>query len=252
MNQFHSDPIYETVVLSGSDVPNEVLSLRYEVFLSGFEIFDAMESGANKKIEKDQFDIHCEHVVVLAHSEPGMAPTVIATCRILTPQGAEKAGGFYCQQLFELSPSLGVLGGLHEVSRLCVDKRYRRGHVMLRLWTAIGHICKRNRATSIIGSVSVPLDPNLEVAMGTWRKLHESRAPNRIHYAIPTIPFQSVPDFSKQIDSPSFPLAELYVRMGGELLGDPAYDKIFRTADFPMFCSMRGITKLYARRLCMT
>ena len=75
----------------------EAQRLRYRVF--------ALEMGARVPsqrhgLDADEFDAYCDHL--LARESPGGA--LIGTCRVLTAQQAQAAGGSVQREAFDLAP----------------------------------------------------------------------------------------------------------------------------------------------------
>src|SRR4030067_3646859 len=68
----------------------EAQRLRYKVFA---EEMGASLPSANEGIDRDIFDKYCEHLLVRESAEN----TVVGTYRILSPDQAERIGGYYSQ-----------------------------------------------------------------------------------------------------------------------------------------------------------
>ena len=74
----------------------QIQRLRYDVFT---EDMGAVFPDAQDGIEHDRFDPFCEHLMV-RELDTGR---VVGTYRILTPEKAREAGGYYSQSEFDLS-----------------------------------------------------------------------------------------------------------------------------------------------------
>jgi putative hemolysin len=81
-------------------------------------------------VDEDRFDAHCDHLIV-RDRESG---DVVGTYRILSPRGAEAAGGYYSEQEFDLARLHHLRPGLVEIGRSCIHADYRTGPVMMLLW----------------------------------------------------------------------------------------------------------------------
>src|SRR5882672_951653 len=116
--------------------------LRYRVF--GEELGARLK---RKHIDEDRFDAHCDHLIVrdAANDE------VVGTYRILTPEEAARAGGYYAEQLFDLAQLDVLRGRMVEVGRACVHPNYRTGAVMLLMWSTLGRYLIDNRHDYVMG-----------------------------------------------------------------------------------------------------
>src|ERR1039457_5115024 len=74
----------------------EAQRLRYKVFA---EELGANLPSAKEEIDRDIFDKYCEHLLVRDSTEN----KVVGTYRILSPDQAEKIGGYYSQTEFDLT-----------------------------------------------------------------------------------------------------------------------------------------------------
>ena len=74
--------------------------LRYKIFA---EEMGANLPSAKEGIDRDIFDNYCEHLVVRESTEN----KVVGTYRILSPDQAEKIGGYYSQTEFDLTRLIG-------------------------------------------------------------------------------------------------------------------------------------------------
>lgn len=101
----------------------QIQRLRYDVFT---EDMGAVFPQAQDGVEQDRFDQWCEHLMV-RELDTGR---VVGTYRILTPEKAREAGGYYSESEFDLSG----LGALREAAGgsgpLVYARRLpqRRGH----------------------------------------------------------------------------------------------------------------------------
>src|SRR5690606_26331538 len=101
-----SKPGQQSLVL-GLARTNEELEaiqrLRYKVFT---EEMNAVFPNAVDGLDTDRYDPWCEHLMVKETS----SNAVVGTYRLLTPEHARKAGGYYSETEFDLS-GLGHLYG---------------------------------------------------------------------------------------------------------------------------------------------
>ena len=105
--------------------------LRYQVFAGEMgAVLHTTEPG----LDIDDFDAHCDHLVVREDS----TGEIVGTYRMLSPEGARRAGGLYCVTEFLSSTLSGLRGALVETGRSCVHPDHRTGAVVNLIWAGIG------------------------------------------------------------------------------------------------------------------
>ena len=134
--------------------------LRYQVF--------AEEMGAVLQTpvaghDVDAFDDFCEHLMICDEERD----RVIGTYRLLTPAQAQRAGGLYSDQEFDLAPINAWRDKTVELGRSCVHADHRQGGVILALWGALAEFMQRNNLEAMVGCASIPMQyPGLDMAKG--------------------------------------------------------------------------------------
>jgi putative hemolysin len=213
--------------------------LRYSIFVN--------EMGA--KIEAsiadhdiDAFDDYCEHLIV----RDQLTEEVVGTYRVLTPVQAKRAGGHYTETEFDLSRLTDIKDRMVELGRSCVHPHYRQGSVILSLWGALAEFMVRNQLDIMIGCASIPMLHNGVVtgqaAASIWSQLKETHLVSpefqvKPWLALPVEQFETM----SHIDPPA--LIRGYLKLGAQVLGAPAWDPDFNTADLPMLmriCDLPG------------
>jgi putative hemolysin len=217
--------------------------LRYQVF--------AQEMGArlSTKIEGhdvDLFDDYCEHLLV----RDGQTDQVIGTYRVLTPEQAKRAGCFYSDTEFDLTRLRSVRSRMVELGRSCVHPDHRHGGVIMALWGALAEFMFRNQLDVMVGCASIPMLQNGVVtgdaAASIWRQVQEKyMAPIEFHVR-PRLPLP-VEEFDQtlQVEPPA--LIKGYLRLGAKVLGAPAWDPDFNTADLPMMMRIEDLPSRYRK-----
>ena len=222
------------------DEVREAQRLRYSVF--------ATELGARlpKTIEGhdiDVFDDYCEHLLV----RDTATGQVIGTYRVLTPVQAKRIGSTYSDTEFDLTRLRGMRKRMVELGRSCVHVDHRHGGVIMALWGALFEFMDRNRLDTMIGCASIPMLHNGvvtgDVAASIWHQLRQSHLADIQFHVRPrlALPVEQL-DHHLSIEPPA--LIKGYLRLGAKVLGAPAWDPDFNTADLPM---MMRITDLPAR-----
>lgn len=108
---------------------------RFRIFAT--EMGASLPPGSRPAHDTDSFDPFCEHLPVRAegHERHG---EVIATCRVLSPAAAQRAGSRYIDHEFDLEPVRGLLPRALEMGRVCVNPAWRNGLVVMALWRELG------------------------------------------------------------------------------------------------------------------
>lgn len=217
--------------------------LRYAVF--------AGEMGAQLQTnmtghDVDVFDDYCEHLLVSDQA----TGQVVGTYRVLTPAQATRLGGTYSDTEFDLDCLHSLRARMVELGRSCVHKDYRQGAVILALWGALGEFMVRNRLDTMIGCASIPMLHNGvasgDVAASIWRQVQKNHlAPieYRVRPHLP-LPVEQL-DGLLPVEPPA--LIKGYLRMGAKVLGAPAWDPDFNTADLPMMVRVVDLPARYRR-----
>ena len=217
--------------------------LRYAVF--------AGEMGAQLNTplpahDIDLFDDYCEHLLV---RDVG-AGQVVGTYRVLTPAQARRVGSTYSDTEFDLVRLRGLRERMVELGRSCVHPEHRHGGVILALWGALAEFMFRNRLETMIGCASIPMLHNGvvsgDVAASIWRqlqKIHLAPIEYRVLPRLP-LPVQELND-ALQVEPPA--LIKGYLRLGARILGAPAWDPDFNTADLLIMMPMSRVDSRYSK-----
>lgn len=132
--------------------------LRYKVFYKdGTAIADAATMLAQR--DKDAFDKICDHLLVVDHAaKPTMSgkQPVVGTYRLLRQDVAEKHGGFYTGDEFDISGLMARQSGLKflELGRSCVLPAYRTKRSVELLWHGVWSYVRRHNLDVMIGCAS--------------------------------------------------------------------------------------------------
>ena len=217
--------------------------LRFDVF--------AAEMGARLTTpiaghDVDLFDDYCEHLLV----RDAQSQQVIGTYRVLTPAQARRVGGTYSDTEFDLTRLRTLRPRMVELGRSCVHPDHRHGGVIMALWSALADFMVRNQLDTMIGCASIPMLHNGVVggdaAASIWRQVRQTHlAPIDLHVR-PRLPLPVEQlDSSLDIEPPA--LIRGYLRLGARVLGAPAWDPDFNTADLPMLMRIADLPTRYRR-----
>lgn len=214
-------------------------ALRYDIF--------AREMGARLHneipgLDHDHLDAHCHHLLV--RDTPTMQ--LIGCTRILTEEGARKAGGFYSQGEFAIEPVLALPGRFAEIGRTCVHRDYRDGATITALWSGIAGLVAANRIDYLIGCASIPLGENGTMAQAIFSELAQRYLTPLDLRVQPRIPLPRS-DMLARSDYPLPPLLKAYLRIGARICGEPFLDEDFQVADVFILLSTQQLARRYAR-----
>ncbi|HSW16561.1 MAG TPA: GNAT family N-acyltransferase [Ramlibacter sp.] len=225
------------------DEVREAQRLRHDVF--------AGEMGARLATsvpghDIDIFDDFCEHLIVRD------APTgaVVGTYRVLTPTQARRAGSFYSDTEFDLTRLRGLRERMVELGRSCVRQDHRHGGVILALWGALAEFMTRNALDTMIGCASIPMlhegVVSGDVAASIWRQVERTHLAAIEYQVRPRLPLP-VEQLNDTLDVEPPALIKGYLRLGAKVLGAPAWDPDFNTADLPMLMRIGDLPERYRK-----
>jgi putative hemolysin len=226
------------------DEVRQAQKLRYQVF--------AREMGARlvtplAEHDVDRFDDYCEHLL----ARDNATGQVVGTYRVLTPTQAARAGGAYSDTEFDLSPLRELRPKMVELGRSCVHAEHRQGGVILALGAALYEFMGRNQLDTMMGCASIPMLHNGmvsgDVAASVWRQMREKHLAGpelqvRAHLPLPVDQLDS----SLDVDPPA--LIRGYLRQGAKVLGAPAWDPDFNTADLPLLIYVKDAPSRFLKR----
>ncbi len=234
-----SDPSRFEVRLARSDA--EIASaqrLRYRVFVEEMGA-SAKDADHALRLEKDAFDAHFDHLVLIDHERVVEDPLdhVIGVYRIMRKDVALAGPGFYGAHEYDLGKLIDNPRRIMELGRSCVDKDYRRGTAMHLMWNGLTDYVLSHDIEIMFGVASFPgNDPHVYAQALSF--LHHTRlAPEDIRVKAQADHFQPLDllpadkvietEARKQIPA----LIKAYLRLGG-FIGEGAYiDEDFNTVD---------------------
>ncbi|KQP18444.1 ornithine-acyl-ACP acyltransferase [Pseudorhodoferax sp. Leaf267] len=225
------------------DEVREAQRLRHTVFAAEM---GARLPGPLPGHDIDLFDDYCEHLLV----RDAATRAVIGTYRVLTPVQARRVGGFYTEGEFDLTRLRHLRGRMVELGRSCVHAERRHGGVIMALWGGLTEFMLRNQLDLMIGCASIALlhngAPSGAPAASLWRQLRATHLAPITEHVRPRLPLPVERlDDSLAIEPPA--LIKGYLRLGAKVLGPPAWDPDFNTADLPMLMRLADMPARYRR-----
>jgi len=226
-----------------NDEVRQAQRLRFKVFA---EEMGARLDTTSPGHDVDLFDNYCEHLLV----RDSISNKVVGTYRVLTPAQAKRVGSTYSDIEFDLTRLRGLRDRMVELGRSCVHPDYRHGGVIMALWGALAEFMVRNKLDTMIGCASIPMLHNGivsgDVAASIWHQLKQTHMAPIEHHVRPRLPLPVERlDSSLAVDPPA--LIKGYLRLGAKILGAPAWDPDFNSADLPMMMRINDLPLRYRK-----
>ncbi|TMV46882.1 GNAT family N-acetyltransferase [Paenibacillus mesophilus] len=230
-----------------TDEIEQAFRLRYQVFAEEERNANLYNESA---MERDRFDDYCDHLIVTDLE----TDTVIGTYRLLPGPRAMQHGGFYSETEFDLSGFGAYKWKSLELGRSCIAPAYRDGKAIQLLWEGIADYVKRSNYSYLIGCASVAAP-----TIGFVNELYSLLASGNLitdrfgirpleTHRINELRAADVAFSEKELYRKLPPLMKGYRWLGAEIAGEPAYDPLFRTADFFIVLETANMTSRYRRR----
>lgn len=206
---------------------DEVLRLRYRIF--NLELGEGLAESHLTGRDEDDLDARFHHLLIRA----GEDGPCVGTYRMQTVEMARAEGGFYTEELFDLSGlSDTVLSQSVEIGRACVDRAHRNGRVLHLLWRGLAAYLAWNRKRYLFGCCSLTTqDEALGVAVH-----QELQAKGYMQAELTVRPHPHVVCHARPgapLPAPHIPaLFQSYLNLGAKACGPPAIDRRFQTVDF--------------------
>lgn len=217
----------------------EAQHLRYKIF--------GVEMGARlvcriPEHDTDLFDPWCDHLLVRDQNHG----KVVGTYRILSPQAARSIGSYYSENEFSLTRLQHLRSRMVEIGRSCIHADYRSGAVITLLWAGLAEYMTRGGYDYLIGCASIGMSDGGHNAANIYQQLTEAQQAPLEYRVFPhhPLPFEHLAN-GQQAQVP--PLLKGYLRAGGLVCGEPAWDPDFNTADLLLMLPMSRLNERYAR-----
>ena len=229
------------------DEVREAQKLRHDVFAGEMGAVLSREVPGH---DVDLFDDFCEHLLV----RDAQTRHVIGTYRVLTPAQAKRAGSFYSDTEFDLTRLRFLRDRMVELGRSCVHKDHRHGGVIMALWGALADFMVRNQLDTMIGCASIPMQHQGpqgwvgggHAAASIWHKLKDTHMASVEFHVRPRLPLPVAKlDTTLDVEPPA--LIKGYLRLGAKILGAPAWDPDFNSADLPMIMRIADLPPRYRK-----
>lgn len=227
-------------------------ALRYQVFFEEMGAKATPETTASK-LDIDEFDELCDHLLVVEHSENSNYK-VVGTYRLLRRSAMKKIGRFYTDSEFDISLIKQYDGEILEVGRSCVHPDFRNRAVMQLLWRGIGAYVAKLNIGLMFGCASFNGTSPLEHAIALSYLHHYHLAPQEIcPRALPNryVEMNLLPKAEinvKEAFSSLPPLIKGYLRLSGYIGAGAVIDYDYNTTDVSIVVKTDLVTDKYATR----
>ncbi|MEU8092704.1 MULTISPECIES: GNAT family N-acetyltransferase [Micromonospora] len=218
--------------------------LRHEVFAGEL---GATVPSAVTGLDSDEFDAHCDHLVVLREG----TGEVVGTYRLLPPGRTARR---YADGEFDLRPLAPLRDDLVEAGRSCVHPDHRTGAVINLMWAGICRYLHLRGSRWLGGCASVPVTDGGVAAAAVWAEVSARHLAPPALRVTPRRPwFTEAPAADPGALTPAGgralvpPLLRGYLRLGAWVAGEPAYDSDFGCADFYVLFSLDRMNPRYLR-----
>lgn len=217
----------------------EAQRLRFKIFA---EEMGARLPSRDLGLDRDRYDPYCEHLLVREED----AGEVIGTYRILTSDQAERAGGFYSEEEFDLTRLQHLRSRTVEVGRSCVHPDYRNGATIALLWSGLARFILSRGYEYVIGCASMGMADGGNNAASIYNSVRQIAMSPSEYRVFPRHPLP-LKAFDASMPATVPPLIKGYLRLGAYVCGEPAWDPDFNTADLMVLLPLSRIDKRYAR-----
>ncbi|MFQ6552289.1 GNAT family N-acetyltransferase [Aestuariibius insulae] len=228
-------PHFETRFATTSEEVEAAQRLRYDVFVTELG-GDGPLVDHDRRLERDIYDPSFRHLLLFdrARAEDDQ---VVGVYRIMTPDGAQAAGQFYCDDEYDLAPLRTSGRKLLELGRSCVHPDYRGGSALYELWSALADFVLEAEIEILFGVASFHGTDPAALAQPLSFLHHRHLAPEALRVTakpsgfqrMDLLPREAVDRKTALLQMPS--LIKAYLRLGGRV-GLGAYiDQDFNTTD---------------------
>ena len=246
---------YEVRLTRNKEERKQVRQLRYAVFVEE-EVAGATEEQRALGEEYDAYDRYAEYMAVFHNGR------VVGTYRIIDRNAAEKMGGFYTENEFNISKIKKYRGNIAEMSRACVEKSYRENALVMRmLWAGLGELIVRRKIGVVFGVASFVGTKPARSAQAISYLYYNHLTPSRLRATVlpekfadgvnPKLARMNIlpRDFVDAADAKSemTPLIKGYLRLGATFGKGVFVDAPFNTYDVFVMVETRKMDAAYQK-----
>jgi putative hemolysin len=234
---------YAVRIAQNRDEVESALRLRYEVFK--VELAGAKDTANTARIEFDEYDFKCRHLLVIDHA----TGETVGTYRLNTIETALDSKGFYSYNEFTIEdlPAEVLRHGI-EIGRACVAPAHRNSKVLFLLWKGLANYLKYTGKRYFFGCCSIfTLDEKVGASA-----YHQLKTAGHFHRNFAVRPRQNEldvtgwnPGVGAPVELPA--LFHMYLRIGAKLCSTPIVDRDFGTIDLFVVFDASEMNEKYRR-----
>jgi putative hemolysin len=238
-----------------AETPDEIdaaLALRYRVFYDEMAAKPTAEM-ARRKRDFDRFDEACDHLLVLDRGRGDGPEAVIGTYRLIRRPTAQRMGGFYSADEYDITALVDYPGEILELGRSCIDAQHRNNTTMTMMWRGLASYVVGHSIDVMFGCASLPGTDPQSMAVSLSYLYHHHLAPEHLrpralahrYVDMNLLPPEAADRRAALVALP--PLIKGYLRLGG-FFGDGAViDHQFNTVDVCVVVKTDLVTGKYFR-----
>lgn len=231
--------------------------LRYEVFVQELGGDGAMVDH-DARLEKDRFDTHVDHLMLLDRSRgETVLEQIVGVYRLLRDDQMPKVGQFYTEDEYDLSVLKASGRKLLELGRSCLHAEYRGGTAMFVLWNGLAEYVQTHGIEILFGTASFHGTDLDRLSAPLSMLYHRHLAPQELRVRALDSHFTEMNRSSEEsLDRLAAmravpALIKGYLRLGG-FVGDGAFvDRSFNTTDVCLVMDTERLNatqqKIYAK-----
>lgn len=240
-----SEPHFKARLATTPEELRAAQTLRYEVFVEELGGDGAMVDH-QARLEQDRFDPYFDHLILSDERQGGK---IIGVYRLLREDQARRAGQFYSEDEYDLTPLKRSGRKLLELGRSCVAREYRGGTAMFHLWQALAQYVQRHEIDIMFGVASFHGTDAQALAQPLSLLHHRHLAPKALRVRACAGQYQrldlldeaGLDRVAAMRQMPS--LIKAYLRLGG-YVGDGGFiDHTFNTLDICLIMDMAAMNK---------
>ncbi|MBO6504847.1 MAG: GNAT family N-acetyltransferase [Kordiimonadaceae bacterium] len=234
--------------------------LRYQIFYEEMHAKPDWRMRLTRR-DIDQYDIFCDHLLVLDHDRP-KGKRIVGTYRLLRQEVANEHAGFYSSGEYDLAPlmtesfraQIGEGRQLLELGRSCVHKDYRANSTINMLWKGIATYLNDHDIAYMFGCASFEGTNPADFKEPMAYLYHNHLVPD--DFKVKALDDQFVDMNTAAADEIDVrqarralpPLIKGYLRLGC-FIGDGAVvDEQFGTTDVFILLPVENIAKRYSKK----
>lgn len=220
--------------------------LRYDVFIAELGGSGTLVDH-ELRLERDRYDDFVDHLILIDKH----TGETVGVYRLLRREMAEKAGGFYSENEYDLGLLKQSGREMLELGRSCLHPDYRGGMAMHKLWAGLAAFVSAHRVEILFGVASFHGTDVAKLAQPLSLLHHAYLAPEKLrvralgdaYQSMDLIPDDELDRRRAMVQVPS--LIKAYLRLGG-CVGEGAFvDHAFNTTDV---CLIMDTTRLSERQ----